>query len=79
VYYVYILKSERDGTLYKGTTSDLKRRLQEHNGGSSKYSDSKRPYSIVWYCAFPNKTRALIFEKYLKHGSGHAFAKKHFL
>ena len=79
MYYVYILKSKKDGTLYKGTTSDLKRRVPEHNSGASEYSDSKRPYSLVWYCVFPNKTKALIFEKYLKHGSGHAFTKKHFL
>lgn len=77
MHYVYILKSQKDETLYKGTTLDLKRRLREHNSGASEYSDAKRPYSLVWYCAFPNKTKALIFEKYLKHGSGHAFAKKH--
>jgi predicted GIY-YIG superfamily endonuclease len=79
MYYVYILKSEKDETLYKGTTADLKRRLRDHNSGASEYSDSKRPYTLFWYGAFPSKTKALIFEKYLKHGSGHAFAKKHFL
>ena len=31
---------------------------------------------MIWYCAFPDKHRALAFEKYLKSHSGRAFAKK---
>ncbi len=79
MYFVYILKSEKDATLYVGSTEDIKRRLAEHNNGKSKYSNSKRPYVLKWFCAFPNKQRALMFEKYLKQGSGHAFTAKHLL
>ncbi|OIO48812.1 MAG: excinuclease ABC subunit C [Parcubacteria group bacterium CG1_02_42_13] len=79
MYYVYVIKSERDGSYYKGVTENLKQRFQDHNTGSTRYSSSKRPYKLVWFCAFPNKTKALKFEKYLKHGSGHAFTKKHLL
>ena len=79
MYYVYVIKSERDGSYYKGATENLKQRFQDHNTGSTRYSSSKRPYKLVWFCAFPNKTKALKFEKYLKHGSGHAFTKKHLL
>lgn len=68
-----------DGSLYIGSTENIKRRFIEHNNGSSKYSSTKRPYKLIWYCTFPNKTKALIFEKYLKHGSGHAFTKKHLI
>ena len=77
MYYVYILKSLKDESLYFGSTENLKKRLNEHNTGKSIYSTTKKPYKLIWYCAFQNKTQALIFEKYLKHGSGHAFAKKH--
>ncbi len=77
MYYVYILKSLKDESLYFGSTENLKKRLNEHNTGKSIYSTTKKPYKLIWYCAFPNKTQALIFEKYLKHGSGHAFSKKH--
>ena len=35
-----------------------------------------KPWELVWYCAFPDKYRALEFEKYLKSHSGRAFAKK---
>ena len=79
MYYTYILKSKKDASYYKGVTENLKQRLQDHNTGSTRYSSSKRPYKLVWFCAFPNKTKALKFEKYLKHGSGHAFTKKHLL
>ncbi|MBU2101188.1 GIY-YIG nuclease family protein [Patescibacteria group bacterium] len=79
MYFVYILQSSKDKSYYIGTTEDVARRLLEHNGGSARYSSSKRPYVLVWYCAFPNKNKALIFEKYLKQGSGFAFRNKHLL
>ena len=79
MYYVYILRSEIDNSRYIGVTQDLKRRMQEHNSGSVKYSNSKRPYKLIWYCAFRNKQKAYDFEKYLKSSSGYAFTKKRFL
>lgn len=77
MYYVYILESEKDLSYYTGITENLKERIKEHNSGSSKYSPTKRPYKLVWFCCFHNKTKALTFEKYLKHGSGFTFARKH--
>ena len=76
MYYVYILQSKKDDSCYIGVTTDLKRRIQEHNSGSTKYSNSKRPYKLIWYCSFPNKRRAYDFERYLKSSSGYAFTKK---
>lgn len=79
MHYVYILKSQKDSSLYVGCTKDIKNRIKEHNNGESTYSKTKAPYSLIWFCAFPNKNKALIFEKYIKHGSGHAFTKRHLL
>jgi len=79
MHYVYILKSRKDKTRYVGLMTDIKRRLQEHNSGSAQYSRSKRPYMLVWYCAFTNSQKAYDFEKYLKSNSGYAFTKKRFL
>ncbi len=76
MYYVYILQSQKDNSYYVGSTNDLKRRLNEHNNGGKKFTTIKRPYTITWYCAFGSKKRALEFEKYLKQGSGLAFARK---
>ena len=79
MFYVYILKSLVDGSRYIGITTDVEKRLTEHNNGSATYSSSKKPFEMVWYCAFKNKTRALEFESYLKQGSGFAFTNKHLL
>jgi putative endonuclease len=76
MYYVYIIQSKKDLSYYVGITEDLKARLQEHNRGNVKYTSSKIPYEITWYCAFKEKSKALSFEKYLKQGSGFVFARK---
>ncbi|MBI4050342.1 MAG: GIY-YIG nuclease family protein [Candidatus Doudnabacteria bacterium] len=76
MYYVYILKSEKDRSFYTGFTTDLKLRLKDHNTKGNQYSSTKAPFELVWYCAFLHKKKALDFEKYLKQGSGFAFARK---
>jgi predicted GIY-YIG superfamily endonuclease len=54
------------------------RRLSEHNSGKSRHTVKFRPWELSAYIAFPDLPRALSFERYLKSGSGRAFAKKHF-
>lgn len=76
MYYVYILQSEKDATKYIGVTENLKMRLQDHNQGKVSYSKSKRPFKVIWYCAFIQKEKARNFEKYLKSSSGYAFRNK---
>ncbi|HEY4510425.1 MAG TPA: GIY-YIG nuclease family protein [Candidatus Paceibacterota bacterium] len=77
MHYVYILQSQRDESFYTGVTDSLKERIKEHNSGSNKYSSSRKPLSLIWYCAFEDKKKAYDFEKYLKSGSGFAFRNKH--
>lgn len=79
MYYVYILQSQKDGSRYFGVTTDLKKRLYQHNAGQTVYSNKKRPYKLIWYSAFVNKEKAYAFEKYLKSSSGYAFTKKHLI
>jgi len=76
MYYVYILHSQKDESRYIGVTTDLEKRLQQHNRGDSAYSNTKRPYKIIWYAVFVSKEKAYAFEKYLKSSSGYAFTKK---
>ena len=76
MYYVYILQSQKDKSYYTGTTENLKRRIKEHNWYLVKYSKSKAPFRLAWFCAFKDKKKALDFERYLKQGSGFAFARK---
>jgi predicted GIY-YIG superfamily endonuclease len=74
---VYLLESEgSDGQRYVGMTSDLKQRLAEHNSGKSSHTSKFVPWKLVTYLAFSNGRKAEFFERYLKSGSGHAFAKK---
>ena len=77
MWYVYIIRSvtfpEQE---YTGATADLKQRIADHNAGKSVHTSKFIPWKLVWYCAFPDKLQALEFEKYLKSGSGRAFAKK---
>lgn len=80
MYFVYILKSEKDSNkIYIGFTHDLTKRLAEHNTAQSTYSKRYAPWKLVSYTAFIHKTAALAFETYLKSGSGFAFLKKRFL
>ncbi len=77
VKYVYILQSEQDAEhFYTGITDDLEARLSKHNSGEVVHTAKYRPWHIKTYVAFTDDTRAFAFEKYLKSGSGRAFAKK---
>jgi len=70
MYYVYILKSLRNKSLYIGYTVDLKRRLEEHNDGKNISTKPFRPYKLIFYEAFLEKIDAKNREEYLKSGYG---------
>ena len=77
--FVYILRSNTDPSRhYVGRTSDLDERLEWHNTGPSGYTVNHRPWSVVVVVEFPGEGSAARFERYLKSGSGRAFAKRHF-
>ncbi len=80
MYYVYLLESLDDPSKrYVGfTEKGVPARLEEHNSGKSIHTNKHKPWKCVVYVAFEDKVKAETFETYLKHGSGHAFAKKHF-
>jgi predicted GIY-YIG superfamily endonuclease len=60
-----------------GLTSDLKARLAEHNAGGSPHTSKYVPWKIAVAVYFADGSKAHAFERYLKHGSGHAFARRH--
>jgi putative endonuclease len=58
VFYVYVLKSKKDGFCYTGSTSDLRHRLIEHNAGLVRSTAPRRPFVLVYYEAYQSeKTR----------------------
>jgi putative endonuclease len=75
--YVYILESTDPEHFYVGITDDLRARLAKHNSGEVPHTSKYRPWRLRTYAAFDDEGRAIAFEKYLKSGSGRAFAKKH--
>jgi len=66
MFYVYILKSERDGNLYVGSTDDLRRRLAEHNAGRVVSTKPRRPFELRYYEAFYRESDARKREVSLK-------------
>ena len=77
--FVYILRSDADSDRhYVGLTSDVPRRMHWHNTGHSGVTVHRRPWSLVVSLEFADATIAGRFERYLKSGSGRAFAKRHF-
>ena len=76
---VYVIRSDRNPSRhYVGITSNIRNRLEWHNHGPSGYTVSYRPWSLVVSIGFPTERGAVRFEKYLKTGSGRAFANRHF-
>jgi putative endonuclease len=76
--FVYILRSiESPERRYIGVSSDVGARLNAHNGGDPSTTRWK-PWFVDVCVEFRAEQLALRFEKYLKSGSGHAFAKSHF-
>ncbi|HDZ54747.1 MAG TPA: hypothetical protein ENI19_02990 [Candidatus Nealsonbacteria bacterium] len=55
MFFVYILKSRNDASLYIGYTNDLRKRLKEHNSGLVRPTKSKRPLYPVYYEAYASK------------------------
>jgi putative endonuclease len=77
--HVYLLQSiSHPEQRYVGLTSDLDKRLAVHNAGQSPHTAKFRPWKIVTYHAFIDEAKAADFEKYLKSGSGRAFANNRF-
>ena len=77
MHYVYLIESDVElGRRYVGISTDLKRRLEAHNSGQSLHTVKYRPWHLVTYLAFSNQKKAEEFERYLKSGLGHAFARK---
>ncbi len=61
---------------YIGYTNNLKQRYKAHNAGDSIHTQKYRPWKLITYLAFESEKKAREFEKYIKVGSGHAFAKR---
>ena len=75
-YYLYVLESLRDGERYVGMTTDLRKRLLEHQGGKSPATASRRPFSLIYYEACRSYADMKQREKYMKTTEGRRIVTK---
>ena len=64
--FVYILKSEKNGRYYIGSTKNVEQRLQKHNHGYVKSTRATRPFKIVLVQQYPTITKAKQIEYKIK-------------
>lgn len=78
MFYVYILKSQKDNKFYTGFSSDLKKRLKDHFDGNVASTKNRRPLELFYYEAYQAKIDALRRERFLKTTQGKLQLRKQF-
>lgn len=76
MFYAYVLQSEIDNSYYIGHSSDMKKRLEYHNQGLSKYTSKKIPWKIIYIETFGTKQEANRRELFLKKQRNHSFYER---
>jgi predicted GIY-YIG superfamily endonuclease len=77
--FVYVITTETlPEAFYVGITHDVPARAADHNSGRCPHTVKRRPWRLHVAIEFTGEATALRFERYLKSGSGRAFAKRHF-
>ena len=77
--FVYVLRnSDQNPKFYVGLSSDVAARLVDHNAGRCPHTARRRRWELHVVIEFRDEPTAIRFERYLKSGSGRAFAKRHF-
>ncbi len=76
MFYVYILQSERDGSYYTGMTTDVEKRLLQHNQSTTKTTRSKKPWRLLYAESHVTLEEARQRELYWKSGIGREERKK---
>ena len=75
MYYIYILLSLKDWRLYVGRTSDLRRRIEEHQAGKTWSTKRMLPVKLIFYECFLAKEDSIRRENYLKTSKGKSTIK----
>ena len=72
-YYVYILMSEKTGSYYIGSCSDVDRRLAEHNRGKVASTRARRPWKVMYSESFQSRREAVAREHEIKRQKSRPF------
>ena len=76
MFYVYIIRSEKNNKYYIGYTSDVERRIEYHNNGMSRYTRNKGRWKLVYKEEYKNKTEALKRENEIKRRKSRKYIEK---
>jgi putative endonuclease len=74
-YYVYVLRSEKDGKFYVGYTNNVRKRLEQHNIGQVESTKNRVPLELIYWEGCINQQDATKREKYLKSSWGKRYIK----
>ena len=75
MYHFYVLQFKSNKKLYKGLTSDLRRRILDRRSGQSSFTSMNGEFDLIFYEAYLNKKDAIEAEKYFKSGHGREVLK----
>ncbi len=65
-FFVYILKSQKDGSYYIGQTKAVEERLRSHNRGACRFTKARRPWQLVYQEEYPTRAEAIRREREIK-------------
>lgn len=77
MYFTYILKSQLIPKTYVGYTTNIKKRLEEHNQGKSNFSQRYKPWRLIYLEEFNSKKEAIRRERYFKTAAGRRWLKRY--
>lgn len=70
MWYIYALRSLKDGHLYIGMSQNPEKRLKQHNAGMTSSTKSRKPFIIIYTKEYPDRAEARKQEKLLKTNTG---------
>lgn len=70
MFFVYVLRSLKNGRLYAGSTQDYQKRIAEHNYGHSIATRQSRPFELLFVEEYATRSKAVRRERFLKTGLG---------
>jgi len=76
MWFVYVLKSLKNGRFYAGSTNSIERRLTEHNSGQTTYTKNTGPYRLIYEERYNTRIEARRRELFLKTGKGRTLLKQ---
>lgn len=69
-WYVYVLRSKKDGDFYIGSTNNLERRFKQHQRGENISTAKRLPFELLYFEGHQSKLDAVRREKYFKTTKG---------